>query len=346
MIVPVIFVLFVRIIDSFVFLVIRRTLHISSAEMMSRSIYFLAVLVSKLVLFMLVALFKKFFKDSKEASGYISIFYWGIIIIQSGISLFAISVILHLSHNDSRIPNTTLLAAVGILLQYIASIWSIEYLADREKRVLQNSLIRQQMELALENTRTLSESFEIQQKTMHDFSNHISVLFNLLNTKQYSDASQYLTSISSDLHYSIYRIKTNHPIIDAILNEKDIQARHQNIELDIRASDLSSICIENALLVTIIGNVLNNAIESCSTMKPRIIFIKLVIENNILIFSVINPIVHKVKINNNMIETTKPDKTLHGLGLKNIAAALKKCNGEYEIGCTSTQFQFTSFIRL
>lgn len=117
--------------------------------------------------------------------------------------------------------------------------------------------------------------------------------------------------------------------------------------LDIRAGDLSEIQIPDSLLVTIISNPIDNAIEACSIAPVnKVVAVKIVIEEGILIFSVINPITNPVKIKSNQIETTKADKSIHGMGLKNVALALSKCNGDYEIICNHNSFQFTALIRL
>ena len=74
--------------------------------------------------------------------------------------------------------------------------------------------------------------------------------------------------------------------------------------------------------------------------------IKLSIEKYLFIFSVINPAAGPIDIDENSITTTKDDVLAHGNGLKNIAYALQKCNGDYALDYDNGLFQFTAFIRL
>lgn len=61
---------------------------------------------------------------------------------------------------------------------------------------------------------------------------------------------------------TLYRFKTNNQIIDAILNQKFIQASNKNVILDVRATDLSQVNIDAYYLITIMSNAIDNAIEA------------------------------------------------------------------------------------
>ena len=207
--------------------------------------------------------------------------------------------------------------------------------------------VSKQLETEINNVKILMKSFESQAQCIHDHKQHLATIYQLIYDEKYDQAENFIKSIQGGIYVALYRIRTNHAIIDAILNQKFLQAENNNIVLDIRAGDLSAIQIPDSLLVTIISNPIDNAIEACSIVSvKKIVTIKIVIEEGILIFSVINPIAKPVKIINNQIETTKADKSIHGMGLKNVALALSKCNGDYEIICNENSFQFTALIRL
>ena len=151
----------------------------------------------------------------------------------------------------------------------------------------------------------------------------------------------------NECYVTLYRFKTNNQIIDAILNQKFIQASNKNVILDVRATDLSQVNIDAYYLITIMSNAIDNAIEASQKVGiQQIVSIKLSIEQYLFIFSVINPTEEPVVIIENNIKTTKDDKLIHGNGLKNIALALQKCDGDYELGYENGYFQFTAFIRL
>ena len=84
---------------------------------------------------------------------------------------------------------------------------------------------------------------------------------------------------------TLYRFKTNNQIIDAILNQKFIQASNKNVILDVRATDLSQVNIDAYYLITIMSNAIDNAIEASQKVGiQQIVSIKLSIEQYLFIF--------------------------------------------------------------
>lgn len=246
-----------------------------------------------------------------------------------------------------EVPIVVIVATFGLLILNYAVLILLESSSKYGKSVHDNALYRQQLETEINNVKILMKSFESQAQCIHDHKQHLATIYQLIYDEKYDQAENFIKSIQGGIYVALYRIRTNHAIIDAILNQKFLQAENNNIVLDIRAGDLSAIQIPDSLLVTIISNPIDNAIEACSIVSvKKIVTIKIVIEEGILIFSVINPIAKPVKIINNQIETTKADKSIHGMGLKNVALALSKCNGDYEIICNENSFQFTALIRL
>ncbi len=84
-------------------------------------------------------------------------------------------------------------------------------------------------------------------------------------------------------------IKTNHVIIDAILNSKYREMLDKNIVFIFKINDLSGINVSDEDIVVILSNLLNNAIEACEKCPDkRVIKMKLVREKDNFIISVKN----------------------------------------------------------
>lgn len=334
--------------DYFALIVICNCLSVSSEELMATpSLFFLTAMISKFLFAIVILVWKKIKNDRCHSFEYLSGHFWIIFVIQSLISALALSSIVGLNHYINKFPSIAVVSAAGLLILNTVVVLSIESIARLTKDSRENALIKQQVEIELDNIKTLVQTFNAQRQFMHEYKNQINTLYHLMNAGNYQQALNFIKPLTEQIYYALYRIKTDHDIIDAILNQKDIQARENGIEIDVRAADLSMIAIPDNLLVIIIGNVLDNAIEACMNMEAgKTISVKLVEENGILIFSVINPVNAPVVIINNSIRTTKEDKTIHGIGLKNVAMALSQCNGDYELYCDGHFFQFTAFIRL
>jgi len=336
------------IVDSFALYVVCSCFTRSAKEIMENpSLFFFVALISKLILLIDVVGLKKIISGKQCYFEYVSRYFWIVFAIQSFTSVLALISISILSFYTVDIPLIASIASLGLLLLNMAVAWSLKSISHLEKCKRENALIKQQVEIELSNIKMLLQTFNAQQQFMHEYNNQINTLYHLMDSGKYLRALDFIKPLSEQLCCALYRIKTDHDIIDAILNQKVIQAKENGININVRSGDLSMIIIPDSILVTIIGNVLDNAIETCMNIETeKTISVKLVNEDGILLFSVINPVNTPVLIVANLVNTTKKDKTVHGIGLKNVAMALSQCNGEYELYCDNHFFQFTAFIRL
>lgn len=310
--------------------------------------FFLAAVLSKTLLYMIIVIIRKVlnFKRFPELK-YISKYHWFVYILQSTISMCSLMALIETTYQLGYIPLLAILSSFGLLCLNYAVLFLLESSANHGKTEHENALYRQQIETETNNIKVLIRSFETQTQYFHDYKQNLSTIHQLIEDKNYQQAREIIREIQDDIYVSLYRLKTNHDVIDAILNQKYLHAENSNVILDIRAGDLRNISIPNYLLVTIISNAIDNAIEACELVSlNRIVTVKLIEENGFLVFSVVNPIKAPVLIYNNLIKTTKKDNFIHGVGLKNISIALSKCNGSYEIMCSDHTFQFTALIKL
>lgn len=347
--VSIIIYILIIVVDIFSVILIYGCLSLPLDAIKSNPLYFLlSATFSKMLLFLVVIIIKKTVGSKRLPElKYISKYHWFVYILQSVISLISLLSLIELCYKLASVPFIVIIATFGLLFLNNAILLLLETSARFGQSEIENALYRQQIEVETENIRVLTKTFDTQKRYMHDYKHQISTIYQLISDKKYNQTLNLIKSVSDDIYVELYRIKTNHDIIDAILNQKYLQAENRNVIMDIRAGDLSMIKIPEHLLVTILSNSLDNAIEACeNVITEKIITVKIVKEDEILIYSVINPVNGPVEVQDNSIITTKTDKLVHGTGLKNISLALSKCNGDYELGCDGQFFQFTAFIRL
>lgn len=333
--------------DYFVILLLISVFSASSSLLLGNKLVFsFAAMISKLLLFMIVITCKKII-DRNKAIQYISKIDWIILIMQSIISILAFVAIIELCAYSTEIPVVVFFGAIGLLFSTLLVFYFLESTARHEIDIREKAIIQKQLETEMEGIISLKNSYDSQRRIMHDFKNHMSTIYHMLNETHYEETLAYVKNLTGEIYHSLYRIKTNNDIIDVILNQKDLLAQQKGIILDIRSGDLSSLNLPPEELVIIISNVLDNAIEACEKISvKKVITGKLIIEKDMFIFSVINPVNEYVEIIDNRIETTKENSTIHGLGLQNVAMSLKRCNGDFEMDCDDQKFQFTALIKL
>lgn len=92
---------------------------------------------------------------------------------------------------------------------------------------------------------------------------------------------------------------------------------------------------------------MNNAIEACEECSDKkVIKLKLVNEDNMIIISVKNTFAHSICYADGEIKSSKLVKTEeHGVGIKNIVRVIEKYNGSYIIKDNNEEHYFTSFLK-
>lgn len=207
----------------------------------------------------------------------------------------------------------------------------------------ENLALNQRMHLQAESLEALSISYASQRKLSHDFCVHIDALSALLSVYKLDEAKRYIENIQAAQTMRVLLVKSNHPVIDALLNQKASIAQKNNIDIQLEVNDLSNLQIATDDLAILLANILDNAIEACVGFQgERRITVKLVLTNELL-FSVRNTC-EPVEIRNNQIATTKKPIELHGYGLPNVITIIKKHDADFAIDYQNNCFQFTTII--
>lgn len=113
-----------------------------------------------------------------------------------------------------------------------------------------------------------------------------------------------------------------------------------------RVNDLSELKIEDEDVVTILANLLNNAIEACETCEDKkAIKFKFVKEDDMIIIAVKNSFNYDVVYENGEIKSTKTSSVdEHGVGIKNVLKIIEKYGGAYVIEDKNKEFFFSIII--
>lgn len=209
----------------------------------------------------------------------------------------------------------------------------------------QMQLLREKSERTMQVYHEISADYEEQKRILHDYKNQIGCIRGLLKEGNYQEAGTYADKLADTISDWPRCVNVNNPVINAVLNEKYYMADTKDISIILHANDLSGLWLEEQDIVSILSNLLDNAIEACEKIeKKRVIQVKIIRERRQLVLSVRNPVSEPVSIENGQIRTGKEDKTKHGIGLKNVYLILEKYEGmgmmRYEDGC----FYYTAVI--
>jgi len=246
-------------------------------------------------------------------------------------------------------PGVSVPLGVGFLLLVI--LFSIGFLllsqhdsvSKAHEVKIQSALYAQEKEYYLVQCQMMQESVEQMKSFRHDVKNHLATLKSYSLKNQIDDIANYLNDLIGDIDIQDTYSETGNLAFDSIINYKLKSAKEQDIKLDINLFIPKMLNIEIIDVVTILGNLLDNALDSVAKVDEKIVKLNIKFEKNGLFIKIDNSFNGEVKYKNEMTESKKQLVSLknsnkHGYGLKNINQSVDKYNGHIEITHTDNIF--------
>ena len=101
----------------------------------------------------------------------------------------------------------------------------------------------------------------------HDFKNHIQTMLVFVQNGETERLEGYLQNLNEDLNSVDQVLKTGNVMADAILNSKLSLAGARKIAVNAKARVPEHMAVSDVNLCSILGNLLDNAIESCMRIE-------------------------------------------------------------------------------
>ena len=303
----------------------------------------LGAFVSRTLLLLFSIIIYRLFKA--KTSMILSSSTWIALLLFPVFSILLFGVTIEIAMAQNKISFNLILSGIGLLLFNISLfllLGKLEYSTNLQQK---NIALQHEIDQNMKSTNALQAIFNEQRALTHDFNNHITTLYMLLKAEHYEKATEYVKVLSQNLPENTRVVSTNHPILDTILNQKYTQAKLQNTSMRFTVNDLSSFPMKDEDVVTLLGNLLDNALEACRKLPDSsYINVKILKKEEDFLLSVENSSL-PVKISeNNYVPTDKAELRLHGFGLQNIAHIMQKYGYEYTLFYHDARFHFVSIL--
>lgn len=237
-----------------------------------------------------------------------------------------------------------LLCTIALLVSDIVIIILLDQFEAQQQSILDNRLLRRELELAHNSIVSLSASYSNERKLTHDFQNKLAVIQGLLQQDQAGEQTMdYINQLLNQEYVSALAVSTHRTVADVLLNQKYIMATQKQIKFRVQLDDLSHFPLSDDALVVVLSNLIDNAIEACEKIcdpHSRYILIKAQVSNDESILYVENSVAVPVKIVDGYIATTKDNAFQHGYGIQNVLSIIKSHNGIYAMQCKELRFSF------
>lgn len=195
-----------------------------------------------------------------------------------------------------------------------------------EKMKLNFSEVRNN--LLEEKYQSINEIYTSNSKLYHDLNNHLNVLYQMLDAGNADEAKGYIEEISKPIRKLSKDVWTGVDVVDVIINSKIEKMQELGIVYHINAEFPRDTKILPHDICTILGNLLDNAIEAAGKLEePGEISLTIRRIHHFVMIQIINSCAEVKKDFVHYPETTKQDRKLHGWGLPSVMETVEKYNG-------------------
>ena len=278
--------------------------------------WFLQALISKTAFIILMLFIRRFSKTRKSC---------GLITGKEWFQFFCVPVF----------------TVVGFILMFYSENDDMQNTIEKEERIKIAVLTEQNQKNRIADYQDRKEIYERQRRKMHDYKNQLSTIQTLIKNGHTDEALSFTQKLTESIAVEMSAINTNHPVVNAVLNQKYRSMQEKHIAVILKVGDLQEICLEEEEIVILLSNLLDNAIrESEKVLKntgKAVIHLKLECEDHKLIFAIRNPVTEKVEIENDTIKSKRGDH--HGIGLLNVKAVVDKYGGDMVLSCDENEFK-------
>ena len=235
--------------------------------------------------------------------------------------------------------------AILMLSMYINVLQEKE---EKEKLLLErNQLLEEQDKLIkakeAEKYQSYQNSKEAEEKMRrinHDLNHHFNYILSCIDDKD--KIREYINKLKGEVNEVAKYFDTGSAIVDLILQEQYEKAEKLGIKLLVVGGFEEELKVEPAIVSIILGNLLNNAVEGASKAKSEFKNINVTFyqePSKEFYLEVSNTAdIDNLKMENGTLETTKEDKSSHGIGLKSVRKAVKDNKGTMRINTENNTF--------
>lgn len=196
------------------------------------------------------------------------------------------------------------------------------------QKEMQIQLKLQQAELELKLNKDMVQVTDNLKKLRHDMNNHIGLIKNLVYSENYVDLRKYVDEVYHDVAVANEYIVAENQTLSVLLNTKKDEAKELGIEFQslIATSDVK---LQDKDLCSLIGNVLDNAIEAASKSQHKK-YIDFMIQRTEAgcVIQCENALGEKLELKKGKFQTKKDNSSLHGIGTETIKDIVGKYHGE------------------
>ena len=324
---PVLFEVILIIINSFFIFVTSLIFRVEISEVLSRGATqrYVGMALCKILLFSVSVIIIRI--GSKKTK--FSIFDFLIYVFLPATSIYELYVLIKIGmlYDLDRVKILVIGTIIGICVINIFSYILFMRLSESLHETYELKLYHQQVEDEKKLYAEMNDNYQKICKIKHDVNKQLDSISSLVYNGQGETAEKALAELKNRIESISGRLTTGNPTIDFIINSK--LSDHKDLNLFLINSSINVDGIDPLDLVSLIGNIIDNALEALENSTEKRLEIDFSTSDEYQSIIIKNSIDSSVLETNPDLASTKKDKTGHGLGTK----IIREITDEYDGIC-------------
>lgn len=223
------------------------------------------------------------------------------------------------------------LMMVGLFVSGLIHYYMYAKLSSKARLELEYELLKQKNDSEKRLYENRKEAFENVTRINHDIKNHLMYVAYNIRILKYEKAVCYIESIVKQLNEQSGDMVLSNDTLNFIINYKTDEAKRSGISVTAHIEDVQDCIVEDFDLCSLLGNILDNAIEGEKSEIEKHILIEIYNFSGYQVYSVKNRVDSSVLEHNRELSSNKRDKKRHGYGMKQILDIINNYQGHVDI---------------
>lgn len=234
----------------------------------------------------------------------------------------------------------------ALLLMSAALLVLSGYLSRLYYRHLETQRELQKNKLEAEHVSQVGAMYDYVREWRHDIKGMVSTVSSLADNGEYESMKNYLHELSGAADETKLLVSTGNPAVDAAVSAKLMLADKTGITVDHTISVPEGMDTDSMDICSVIMNLMDNAIEAVSVLPPEVrrIELEMIDKGGMLAVNVKNPCRGDYNYDGSRLVSSKPDSSVHGIGLKRVEKIVAKHQGFIKISPKEHSFEVNILI--
>lgn len=244
---------------------------------------------------------------------------------------------------DISQAGATFIVLIFMAWFFFSSLFLYDFMAKKYEEKNKMDLQAQEKEYYYAQCQLMQESMEQVRAARHDIVSHLAALQAFTRRRDLKTAQTYLDGLLSDIEKQEIYSDTGNIAFDSIINYKLRNTKADEVSLDIQVWVPPVLPVEVVDVVTILGNLLENAMDAVKKAEQKEMKLEIKYAKGCLFIKVENTFDGHIQYEENAIVSQKKGEG-HGYGMKNIRQSVEKYNGYIKMSHSENTFSTGVFL--